>query len=111
MHFDVNIRPAEIPASLHGLTEITGAAAWQKRENDFARQVHENPLIAEYLDSHFRVERSMFGVKRYKQNTGRIPDIIKAPSASTATLYNFAAVLTRVFRQLPKSGQDALRKK
>lgn len=111
MRFDVNIQSAEIPANLHCLTEITGAAAWQKREKDFARQVHENPLIAEYLDSHFRIERSMFEVKRYKQNTGRIPDIINAPSASTATLYNFAAVVTRVFRQLSKCGQDALRKK
>jgi hypothetical protein len=111
MHFDVNIRPAEIRASLHCLTEITGAAAWQKRENDFAHQVRDNPLMAEYLDSHFRIERSMFDVKRYKQNTGRIPNIINTPSANTATLYNFAAVVSRVFRQLPMCGQDALRQK
>jgi hypothetical protein len=111
MHFDVNIRPAEIPANLRCLTEITGAAAWQKRENDFAHQVRDNPLIAEYLDSHFRIERSMFNVKRYKQNTGRIPNIIDAPSDNIAVLYNFASVVTHVFRHLPKNGQDALRQK
>jgi hypothetical protein len=51
----------------------------------------------------------MFDVKRYKQNTGRIPNIINAPSSNIAILYNFASVVARVFRQLPKHGQDALR--
>jgi hypothetical protein len=111
MHFDVNVRPAENAAFLHCLTEITGAAAWRKREKDFAHQVHENPLIEGYLDSYFGIERSMFYVQRYRRNTGRIPDIMNTPSTNIAALYNFAAVLARFFRQLPKSGQDALRKK
>jgi hypothetical protein len=111
MYFDTNVRPAEIPAFLHSFTEITGLAAWQKREKDFAHQVHHNPLIEAYLDSYFGIERSMIYVRRYRKNTGRIPDVMNTPSTKLAALYTFAIGITRIFRQLPKSGQDALRKK
>jgi hypothetical protein len=97
MYFDVNVRPAEIPAFLHSFTEITGVAAWQKREKDFAHQVRDNPLIEGYLDSYFSIERSMIYVRRYSKNTGRIPDIVKTPSANIAALYTFAVGVARIF--------------
>jgi hypothetical protein len=111
VYFDTNVRPAEIASFLHCLTEITGAEAWQKRAKDFAHQVHDNPLIEGYLDSYFGIERAMIYVRRYKKNTGRIPDIINTPTGNITALYTFAAAVARIFRKLPKSGQDALRKK
>jgi hypothetical protein len=90
MHFNVDARPAEMPALLRRFTEIAGAAAWQKRETDFERQNHDNPLIDGYLDSHFPLERAMIYVRHYSRNTGgRIPQINSTPIADLGALYSF----------------------
>jgi hypothetical protein len=49
MHFNIHAHPAEIPALVRRFTEITGAGPWRKRETDFQRQTHDNPLIEGYL--------------------------------------------------------------
>ena len=109
MHFNVDARPAEIPALLRRFTEIAGAAAWQKRETDFERQTHDNPLIDRYLNSHFPLERAMIYVQHYKRNTGRIPGINATPLADLGALYSFVALTARVFAKLPARGQHILR--
>lgn len=110
MNFDVNARPAEIPALLRRLTEIPGAAAWRKREIDFERQAHDNPLIERYLDSHYPIERAMIYVRHYKENTGgRTPEISSTSAVDLGALYSFAGLIARIFPKLPARGQDALR--
>jgi hypothetical protein len=98
MHFNLDARPAEIPALLRRFTEIAGAAAWKKRETDFERQTHDNPLIDGYLNSHFPLERAMIYVQHYKRNTGgRIPEINATPLADLGALYSFVALTALVF--------------
>jgi hypothetical protein len=110
MRFDVDARPAEIAALLRRLTEIPGAATWRKRETDFKRQVHDNPLIEGYLDSHFVIERAMIYVQHYKANTGgRIPEITSTSAVGLGALYSFAGLIVRVFPKLPARQQDVLR--
>src|SRR5712691_6805670 len=110
MRFDVNAHPAEISGLLNRFTAITGAAAWQKRETDFANQKHDNPLIDGYLDSHFPVEQAMIYVRRYRASTGgRIPEINTTSRVDLGTLYSFAALMARVFPKLPPHGQHVLR--
>jgi hypothetical protein len=109
MHFNVDARPAEIPALLRRFTQIAGAAAWQKRETDFELQIRDNPLIDGYLDSHFPLERAMVYVRHYNSNTGRIPEINSAPHADLGALYSFVALIARVFPKLPAHGQNVLR--
>ena len=70
MHFNVDARPAEIPPLLRRFTEIAGALAWRKRQTDFERQIHDNPLIDRYLDSYFPLERAMIYVRQYTKHTG-----------------------------------------
>jgi hypothetical protein len=110
MHFDVNAHPAEIPALLNRLIGITGAVAWQKREADFAHQIHDNPLIEGYLDSHFSIERAMIYVRHYRANTGgRVPEINATSHVDLGALYSFGALMARIFAKLPPRGQHVLR--
>jgi hypothetical protein len=110
MHFEVNGRPAELPAFLNVLTQISGAAAWQKREKDFLRQLQENPLIERYLDTQFGIERSMIFVHHYRRNTGgRVPSVVHTPRTDLAVLYSFAAMVARIFPRLPAPAQNTLR--
>lgn len=112
MRFHVDARPAELAAFLHRLTEIPGAAAWRKRETDFERQTHDNPLIGGYLDSHFPIERAMTYVRLYKANTGgRIPGITSTSAVDLGALYSFAGLIARVFPKLPAREQDLLKSK
>jgi hypothetical protein len=110
MHFNVDAHPAEIPALLRRFTEIAGAAAWKKRETDFERQTHDNPLIDGYLNSHFPLERAKIYVQLYKRNTGgRIPEINATPLADLGALYSFVALTARVLAKLPARGQHVLK--
>jgi len=112
MNFEVDARPAEIPVFLDRLIEISGAASWQQREKDFARQLHDNPLMQRYLDIQFGIERSMIDVRRYRRTTGRrVPTLKNTLRADLGVLYSFAGMIARVFPRLPPSGQHALRGK
>jgi len=110
MHFNVDARPAEIPTLLHRFTEITGAVAWQKRQTDFQRQIHDNPMIDRYLDSYFPLERAMIYVRQHNRNTGgRIPQINSTPLFDLGALYSFVALTARVFPRLPEPAQNLLK--
>lgn len=112
MHFELDVRPAEMPAFLNRLIEITGLTSWQQRERDFTKQLHDNPLIERYLDTQFGIERSMISVRHYRESTGgRTPSIKNTPRANLGVLYGFAAMVARVFPKLPLSAQNLLRSK
>jgi len=107
MRFDVNATPAEIPAFLQRLTEIVGFAAWRQREQDFIRQIAENPLIESYLDLRFPIERAMIYALRYRKSTGRLPAALMA-DAEIGLLYSFAGMITRIHSRLPSSAKQRL---
>jgi hypothetical protein len=110
MRFNVDARPSEIPPLLRRFTEIAGAAAWQKRQTDFARQIHDNHMIDRYLDNYFPLERAMIYVRQHHKNTGgRIPQINSTRLFDLGALYSFVAVTARVFPRLPAYGQHVLK--
>jgi hypothetical protein len=110
MHFNVHATPAEIPALLRRFAEIGGVAAWKKRQTDFARQIHDNPMIDRYLDSYFPLERAMIYVRQHNRNTGgRIPQINSTPLFDLGALYSFVALTARVFSRLPERAQNVLK--
>src|SRR5712692_8054430 len=105
MKFDIDIRPAEIPAFLRALTDIAVATAWRQREETFAKQIRANPLMERYLESHFGIERAMFRARRYRASTGRIPEPARA---DMRPLYGFAGMVARVYPRLPAHARDKL---
>ena len=107
MRFDVSAPPSEIPALLLGLTELAGLAAWRQRERDFEKQIGENPLIAEYLDIQFPIERAMSYAKRYHRQTGRLPSALMA-KPDIGLLYGFAGMITRICTRLPSTAKQRL---
>jgi len=112
MHFNVDARPSEIPPLLRRFTEIAGAAAWQKRQTDFERQIHDNPMIDRYLDSYFPLERAMIYVRQHNRNTGgRIPKINSTPLFDLGALYSFVALTARVFPRLLEPAQNVLKRR
>jgi hypothetical protein len=110
MHFNVDATPGEIPALLRRFTEIGGAAAWKKRQTDFERQIHDNPMIDRYLDNYFPLERAVIYVRQHNRNTGGwIPQINSTPLFDLGALYSFITLTARVFPRLPKRAQHVLK--
>jgi hypothetical protein len=105
--FNVDAAPAELPAFLQRLTEIVGFPAWRQREQAFAKQIAENPLIEGYLDLQFPIERAMIYALRYRKSTGRVPSALTA-DAQTGLLYSFAGMITRIYSRLSSSAKQRL---
>src|SRR5262249_5973919 len=103
------ISPDEVSTYLKMLIQLPGASVWRKREQTFAQQIRANPLIEEYLNSRFALERAMGSVVRYRENTGRFP---KATSDdigdAVRRLYSFVGMIGRVYPLLSKAGQRNL---
>jgi hypothetical protein len=76
------------------------------KKREFDKQLQENPLLQQYLDMQFSLERSLIHVRHYKQTTGRMPSLI---NAELGELYSFVATTARVYRRLPSQAQKSLR--
>jgi len=109
MLLEIAISMADVPGFLRTLLGLPGAAAWQRREGGFLRQMRENPPIENYINDRFAIERAMARVVRYRKNTGRIPGVTDDPDTDAiGRLYELAGMVARVHPELSPAAQKIL---
>lgn len=108
MPFDAHVYTAEMSALLTRVVQIATPAACRRRAEAFTSQIRANPLIMHYVNERFPIERTLDRVLRYKNSTGRLPNIVDEQNPALHRLFSFVAMVARVHQRLPPHGQKTL---
>jgi hypothetical protein len=104
MLFEPKLNATEIPRIMKAVARIAPFGYWKKRIAALEQETQQNPLLINYFDQEFRIERSYGAAHQYHRVTGRYPDI----SDDNYELFSFLAMLEQVHERLTEKGQSRL---
>lgn len=105
MLFAPTLNAAEIPRLMKDIVKFAPYGLWKKRINWLECQIGQNPLLTDFFDREFLIERSYDVVHRYHQIRRQYPDI----SNKNYELFSFLATASLVYERLTAKGQSRLR--
>jgi len=105
MLFEPKLNEAEIPRLMQGIAKFAPYGLWKKRIKWLEEKIQQNPLLTDYFDREFLIERSYDVAHCYHEVTGRYPDV----SEKNYELYSFLATALLVYERLTEKGQYRLR--
>ena len=100
MIFDQQLDVNAIPSLMKYIFRIVPFGLWTKRFSSFHEQKKRNPLLPEYFDNEFALERAFEAVQQYRKARGRYPGV---DQVNYYELFSFLALVKLVHERL--SGQ------
>jgi hypothetical protein len=104
MLFDQKLDVNAVPALMNYIFRIAPHGLWAKRFSILHEQEKRNPLLSEYFDDEFALERGFEAVQRYHKATGRYPGIDEV----NYELFSFLALVKLVHERLSETGRSKL---
>jgi hypothetical protein len=101
MIFDQKLDVNAMPALISDIFRIAPYGLWKKRFSFFHEQEKRNPLLSEYFDNQFALERVFEAVRRYRNETGRYPGVDQV----NYELFSFLALVKLVHERLSETGR------
>jgi hypothetical protein len=104
MLFDQKLDVNAVPALMNYVFRIAPYGLWAKRFSILHEQEKRNPLLSEYFDDEFPLERIFEAVQRYHKVTGRYPGVDEV----NYELFSFLALVKLVHERLSETGRSRL---
>src|ERR1700730_10022672 len=104
MLFDQKLDVNAIPSLMNYIFRIAPYGLWSKRFSNFHEQEKRNPLLSEYFDNEFSLERTFEGIQRYYKATGRYSGVDEI----NYELFSFLALVKLVHERLSETGRSKL---